>query len=385
MRLKSTLRVFSPLLLTAALGVTHATGAFAADDSEPDLPRSMTWAAYDVGSAGYAEASAIADAFGRKYGTRIRIQPSGSAIGRLQPLLRDRAEVAYLATEAFFASEGVADFGDRRWGPQDLRTLGGRPSSFGIFTAKDANITSMKELKGKRFAYVAGNPSINLKCDALLGAAGLTRDDVDARMFPTYNATMSSLAQGKADASCTTTTPSQLYELAESPRGIRWLEVDPDDEKAWARLRKIAPFLQPYRETVGAGLSEDNPVNIFAYRYPVLTVKADQDEDFVYNYLKAFDETYPMYKDGTAVMGRWKLENAGTPPVDVPFHPGAIKYLKEKGIWTDEMQAWNDKRLARLKALQAAWKDAIAEGKGKSDDAFADIWAKHRQQAIESL
>ena len=129
----------------------------------------------------------------------------------------------------------------------------------------------------------------------------------------------------------------------------------------------------------------ENELERLREEHLVLTVKADQDEDFVYNYLKAFDETYPMYKDGTAVMGRWKLENAGTPPVDVPFHPGAIKYLKEKGIWTDEMQAWNDKRLARLKALQAAWKDAIAEGKGKSDDAFADIWAKHRQQAIESL
>ena len=387
MRSKTLLGALSPLLLTAAFGLAPIASTQAAESGAdaPELPRSMTWSSYDVGSAGYAEASAIADAFGRKFGTRIRIQPSGSSIGRLQPVLKKRAEVGFLATEAFFASEGVADFADRRWGPQNLRTLGGRPSSFGIFTAKDANIRSMQDLKGKRFAYVAGNPSINLKCDALLGAAGLTRDDVDARMFPTYNATMSSLAQGKADASCTTTTPSQLYELAESPRGIHWLEVGPDDEKAWARLRKIAPFLQPYTETVGAGLSEDNPVNIFAYRYPVLVVRADQDEDLVYNFLKAFDQTYPMYKDGTAIMNRWKMDRAGTPPIDVPFHPGAIKYLKEKDIWTDEMQAWNDKRLARLNALRAAWKDAVAEGEGKSDDAFAKIWENHRQKALDSL
>lgn len=383
MRTQRLLTRFSPLLLGAVLGLAPLAAATA--DDKPDLPRSMTWSSYDVGSAGYAEASAIADAFGRKFGTRIRIQPSGSAIGRLQPLLRKRAEVGFLATETFFASEGEADFSDRRWGPQDLRAIAGRPSSFGIFTAKDANITSMQELKGKRFAYVAGNPSINLKCDALLAAAGLTRDDVDARMFPTYNATMSSLAQGKADASCTTTTPSQLYELAESPREIRWLEVDPDNTKAWKRLREIAPFLQPYQESVGAGLSEDNPVDIFAYRYPILVVNADQDADFVYNFLKAFDQTYPMYKDGTAVMDRWKLDKAGTPPIDVPFHPGAIRYLKEKGVWTDDMQAWNDKRLARLNALKAAWKDAVAEGKGKSDDAFAKIWQRHRQKALNAL
>lgn len=379
------LRPLSASALVVACALAPVTGAVAADESKPDLPRSMTWSSYDVGSAGYAEASAIADAFGRKFGTRIRIQPSGSAIGRLQPLLLGRAEVGFLATETFFASEGVADFAQRRWGPQDLRAIAGRPSSFGIFTAKDANITSLEGLKGQRFAYVAGNPSINEKCDALLAFAGMTRDDVDAIMFPTYNAAMSSLAQNKADASCTTTTPSQVYELAESPRGIRWLEVDPNDTEGWARLKKVAPFLQSYTETVGAGLSEDHPVDIFAYRYPVLVVNADEDEDFVYNYLKALDQAYPLYKNGTAVMGRWSLDGAGTPPIDVPFHPGAIKYLKEKGIWTDDMQAWNDRRLSRLNALKAAWKDAVAEGEGKSDDAFAKIWQTHRQEALDAL
>ncbi len=385
MMFKRILRPLSASALVVACALAPVTGAMAADESKPDLPRSMTWSSYDVGSAGYAEASAIADAFGRKFGTRIRIQPSGSAIGRLQPLLLGRAEVGFLATETFFASEGVADFAQRRWGPQDLRAIAGRPSSFGIFTAKDANIKSLKELKGQRFAYVAGNPSINEKCDALLAFAGMTRDDVDAIMFPTYNAAMSSLAQNKADASCTTTTPSQVYELAESPRGIRWLEVDPDDTEGWARLKKVAPFLQSYTETVGAGLSADHPVDIFAYRYPVLVVNADEDEDFVYNYLKALDQAYPLYKNGTAVMGRWSLDGAGTPPIDVPFHPGAIKYLKEKGIWTDDMQAWNDRRLTRLNALKAAWKDAVAEGQGKSDDAFAKIWQTHRQEALDAL
>ena len=92
-----------------------------------------------------------------------------------------------------------------------------------------------------------------------------------------------------------------------------------------------------------------------------------------------------FYKDGTAIMNRWKMDRAGTPPIDVPFHPGAIKYLKEKDIWTDEMQAWNDKRLARLNALRAACKDAVAEGEGESDEAFAKIWETHRQKALDSL
>lgn len=35
-----------------------------------ELPDTMSWTSYDVGSAGYAEASAIADAFGKQYAPR---------------------------------------------------------------------------------------------------------------------------------------------------------------------------------------------------------------------------------------------------------------------------------------------------------------------------
>ena len=378
----SLVRPLTASLCSAALALGVSASVHAAD---PQLPDTMTWSSYDVGSAGYAEASAIADAFGKEYGTRIRIQPSGSAIGRLQPLLSGRADVGFLATETFFAAEGVHDFSTRRWGPQNLRAIAGRPSSIGIFTAKDANIESLADLKGHRFAYVAGNPSINVKCDAILSFAGLTRDDVDAVMFPTYASAMSSLARNEADASCTTTTPSHVYELAESPRGIRWLNMDPSDKEAWKKISGVAPFMASYTETIGAGISKENPVNIVAYRYPVLAVRADTTADEAYNMLKAVDETYPMYKDATAAMPRWDINLSGVPSIDVPFHEGAIRYLKEKGIWTEEHQAWNDARTARLNALLDAWPKAVAEGEGKSDEQFAEIWENHRQKALESL
>ncbi|MFC3103613.1 TAXI family TRAP transporter solute-binding subunit [Salinisphaera aquimarina] len=349
------------------------------------LPSTMTWSSYDVGSAGYAEASAIADAFGKKYGTRVRIQPSGSSIGRLQPVLQKRADFGFLATETYFATEGLFDFAARRWGPQDLRVIAGRPAAFGMPTAKDANIRNLADVKGKRVAFVAGNPSVNVKCDAVLAFAGLTRHDVDARMFPTYGAAMSSMAQGQTDATCTSPTPSQMYELAESPRGIYWVPLPESDTQGWKRVKKVAPFFKSFEETVGAGISKDKPVPLMAYRYPVLVTRADMSEEAVYNFTKALDETFDMYKDATSVMPRWKLSDAGTPPIDAPFHPGAIKYLKEKGIWTDEMQKWNDDRLARLKVLQRAWQKTKSAGEDKSDREFEALWKKNRQAAIAPL
>lgn len=374
----STMRCLAGLSVSVAM-------AFSASTLAQALPDTMTWSSYDVGSAGYAEASAMADAFGKQYGTKVRIQPSGSSIGRLQPVLQKRADVGFLATEAFFAAEGTEDFGKKRWGPQNIRVLAGRPAAFGMPTAKDANINSFADLKGKKIAFVAGNPSVNVKCEAYLGFGGLTLDDVEVVMFPTYGAAMSSIAEGKTDATCTTTTPSQMYELAESPRGLQWLGAPASDTEGWKRMQAIAPFFGPQVETVGAGLSKDKPAELMSYRYPVLTVRADMSADDAYAFVKAMDETFDIYKNATKVMPRWSLNSAGVPPADAAFHDGAIRYLKEKGIWTDAHQKWNDARVKRQEVLIAAWDKTMAQGKDLPEDQFDALWQKNRKAALASL
>jgi len=353
--------------------------------SAAELPSTMTWTAYDVGSQGHSEASAIADAFGKAYNTRIRIQPAGSAIGRLQPLVSGRADYAFLATESFFATEGSYDFSERRWGPQDLRAVAGRPSTFGVPSAADANIHTLDDLRGQRVAYVAGNPSVNVKCDAILAFAGLRRADVEAVMFPTHGAAMSSLVEDRADATCTTTTASQLYELEESSRGIRWVDIPADDEEGWARMNQVAPVFQSFRETIGAGLNEESPANMLAYRYPIIVAMADRDEEEVYQFIKSLDESYDLYRDATAAIHRWAIEDSGVPPIDIPFHPGAIRYMEEKGLWSEEMQTWNDNRLARLEALKQAWDSLLNEEPDLEGDALAERWEARRQEVIGAL
>ncbi|MDL4861010.1 TAXI family TRAP transporter solute-binding subunit [Halomonas elongata] len=374
-------KALSKSLMTVALSAgMSVTGVQASS-----LPDTMIWTAYDVGSQGHSEASAIADAFGKSSGTRIRIQPSGSAVGRVQPLVSGRADYAFLATESFFASEGVHDFSKRRWGPQDLRAVAGRPSSFGVPTAADANIETLKDLKGKRVAYTAGNPSVQVKCDAILAFAGLDRSDVNIVMFPTHQASMSSLVEDRADATCTTTTASQLYELAESPRGIHWVDIPADDKEGWKRMNKVAPVFQPFKETIGAGLSDSSPANMLAYRYPIIVATADKSDDEVYEMIKSLDEDYDLYKNASAAIQRWKISDAGIPPIDIPFHEGAIRYLKEKNVWTDEMQEWNDARVKRLEVLKGAWKSTREEGKGLDEDAFEKLWKDKRQAALSEM
>ncbi|SOH94366.1 TRAP transporter solute receptor, TAXI family [Monaibacterium marinum] len=370
-------------LLRTTIGALMACAALPAMSQE--LPGTMVWTSYDVGSAGYAEASAIADAFGREFGTRVRIQPSGSGIGRLQPLLQGRADYAFLATEAFFLGEGAYDFSTPEWGPHQLRAIAGRPAGITLIAAGDAGINTVEDARGKRIAFVAGNPSVNVKCEAILAFGGLTLDDVEVVMFPTYGSAMSSMTRNESDATCTTPTTSQLYELAESPRGIQYAPLHADNDAGWEQLLEVLPIMSPSEEDVAAGVPEGEITLMAAYRYPVITTTDEKSEDDVYAFIKALDETYDLYKDGTAAMHRWSLDLSGRPAIDVPFHEGAIRYLREIGVWTEEDDAWNERRLARMNALTDAWASFHAENADMAEEDFSEAWMAHRAEVISAL
>ena len=368
----------------SALAAAALLGASGGAQAAGGLPDTMVWSAYDVGSTGYVEASAIADALGKKHGTRIRLQPSGTSIGRLLPLKQKRVSYAWLANELFFAAEGLYEFGQPDWGPQDLRVMLGRTNGFSVVVTKTSGIQSVADLKGKRFAFVPANSSVNIKIDGIFAFAGLTWKDVQVVPFASYAASLKALVEGKADAAGAAPNAAVLYELQSSPNGIAWVPLPADNKAGWEAAQKAVPFLEPFRDTIGAGISEANPGQVMGYRYPMVTIYADASADEVYAVTKAIIDSYDLYKDVNPVMARWHVSKSGTPPMDAAFHEGAIRALKEAKVWTAETQTWQDRTLARQKALQAAWAKATADAKTQNvaADGFAKFWEGYRLKAL---
>jgi TRAP-type uncharacterized transport system substrate-binding protein len=58
-----------------------------------------------------------------------------------------------------------------------------------------------------------------------------------------------------------------------------------------------------------------------------------------YNVVKAFVENIEKFKKIHASFGRITVESLVGPGVTVPYHDGAIRYFKEIGLWTPEMDA----------------------------------------------
>lgn len=366
--------------LTAGLSTAQAQGM-------KNLPDTMIWTAYDVGAAGYVEASAVAEAMGKQYGTRIRLQPSGSSIGRIKPVMDGRAAYGWLANELYFAMDGLYEYAAPDVGPQNLRTLMGRANALSIGVAKDSGIKTLKDLKGRKFAVAKSNTSIYAKTEPILAFAGLTWDDLDLVEYPSYGATVKALIEGKADAGGFAPSSASLREL-EATRGILWMATPPEDKEGWARMRKVVPFVSPIHETVGAGLSDDNPVWMLGYRYPMITCRTETSADETYALTKAVVETFDLYKDVNKVAKRWDVKLAGTPPMDAAMHDGAIRYFKEIGIWNDEHQAWQDGMLKRHAALKKAWDQLLAKTPNASSldiPAMQKLWYPVRTATLASL
>jgi TRAP transporter TAXI family solute receptor len=358
--------------------ISSSAGLLAAGTARAKLPDTSVWTAYDLGASGYAEASGIADAIMKQQSMRVRIIPSGTSIGRLLPLKQARATYGFLANEVYFATEGTYDFATPSWGPQNLRVVLARPAGNALACAGDVSIKSLSDVRGKRIGYVRGNPSVNVKTDAYLAFAGMTRADIDVVWFGSYNAMKTAVINNQLDCFGSVTTSANMREIDASPRGLTYPPFPPENKKGWERLRQVADFFEPRKETAGAGLSSEHPVDLIGLRYPIITTYADTNPDEVHALVKAIDESMDQIRNITGSSENWKPELSGKPPADAPWHEGAIRYLKEKGIWTAEHQAWQDQRLARLKRIQEGWKAAKNGFSGQGDDAWLRHWEKYR-------
>jgi uncharacterized protein len=380
-------------LLTTTLAAVMATGAAYAAD--PELPKSMVWSAYDLGSSGYAEATGIANALKKNYGTRIRIVPAGTSIGRMLPMTTGKVKYGFLANEAFFSAEGTYDFATEQWGPQDIRIVMGRVASVGFAVAGDAGVKEISDLKGKRIGYVKGNPSVNVKNDAYLAFGGVSRADVEVVWFGSYSAMNTALLANQLDAFGSVPGSANMREIEASPRGLYWPQFPADNKEGWKKVKDVVSFAAPALETRGAAMSKDDPKWLVGYRYPMITVyQKAATTDEVYNLIKAIDLSFDDYKNTTSSSADWALEKAARPPYDAPSHEGTIRYMKEKGLWRDEDQAWHDERLARLNTVLEAWEAAQADfhdhrvaekekgNKVDAKEAWPEYWEAARKKAL---
>lgn len=254
-----------------------------------------------------------------------------------------------------FAQEGVFEFGVKEWGPQALQLMLASTSCNGLSlgVAKDTGVKEVKDLRGKRIVE-----------------------------FSSYGAMWKGMVNNEVDAAFASTISGQARELDASPRGLMWPATPAADTAAWARVNKVGPNFYAHKTECGAGgLSKEAPVVMPAYPYPIFMAYNTQPAELIQGVTKSMIAHYADYKDGAHYADGLELKRQNLSWV-LPYHEGAVRALKEAGVWTAAAQAHNDQLLKRQGTLQAAWNEFTKVGAPEDKDAFYKAWIAKRKEAL---
>ncbi|MCX7850450.1 TAXI family TRAP transporter solute-binding subunit [Thermus sp.] len=299
-------------------------------------PRQILFASTEVGTAGYSLLVAWSAEFTAATGVQLRVSP-GATPTLTGWLLEGRVEFASAPlTVLVEALDGEAGY---RPGP--LRVV--YPAiltPWGLMTRGDSPYRRIQDIgPGVRLAWPPFSYFHRI-LDGLLACRGLTREQ--ARLVPVanYSANSRVIAEGGADIAFTSPVSDVNLEVEGNPRGIRWLPVPTAQEdrlclQRWQRAYPLLALVRP----ADVGAQSARGIRMFVIP-SVYYSRADVSEELVYHLVKWLDENHALYRDKHAMARfqtldslRFLVESMG-----VPLHPGTVRYLKEKGLWTAEME-----------------------------------------------
>jgi len=356
-----------------------ATGAMAADVK---LPNQISWTAYGSSSSGYAQSVGIGNMLKKFYNAELRIIPGKNDVSRMTPLKLGQSNICACGIAAYFAQEGVLMFAAKGWGPQHLYNLFNNAGRNGqtAATAATGGIKTPADLKGKRITFVKGAPALNQNMQAFLAFGGLTWNDVHKVEVPGWGQSIEALLNGQADAAWGSTVSSKFAQLVATPQGLHFPVLSHSDKAGWARAHKVAPWWIPSKvETVIAGYKGTVPYDGTNYPYPMFVTTEKIPGDVAYGLTKAVMEHYADIKESGPSMDGYQLK-AQKFDFIFPYHAAAVRYYKEKGVWTKEHDAHNASLLKRQEVLAKAWK--AMQAKSVPDDKLAAEWMKLRAAAL---
>ena len=309
------------LALVMVMLVSFGASAFAA------IPKFMTVGTGSTGGAYYPIGVAIAEVLTSKLGTQATAEVTGGSLDNLRLINDGDCDLGIAqGNNMMDAFNGTGDYVDNAY--ENINALFGGLSKgyFQVVVLENSPIQSMADLKGKKVCMgPAGNAAIIL-ADIVWGKYGFSTNDIKTT-YVAYDDGISQLEDGNVDAVYIQTAipASAIQQLAAGGKGYRLLSVDEAianelcEEYGYFGYGTIA-------STVYDNMKED--VNTM-YVSNMVAVRADLDEDLVYEMTKAIFENLDIIKSSHKAASGLSLENAVR--VSIPMHPGAERYFKEVG------------------------------------------------------
>jgi len=255
---------------------------------------------------------------------------TAGSIANLQLIDGGKSELGFtMADAAWDAYNGLDKFSGKKI---PLRTLAVfYPNRMHVVTVEGTGITRFADLKGKRVSTGAPVSGTEVMSMRLLEAYGLDPNKDVTRERLSVAESVNALKDGKIDALMWVggvPTPS-ITDLAATP-GKKIRLIDHGDGAENMR-KKYGPIYVKNKILANAYPGDDrDTTNVDVWNLLVVPEKAD--EQLVYNIVKTLfekkEELVRVHKDAQFL----SLDNQTSGASPLPFHPGAVRYFKEKGL-----------------------------------------------------
>lgn len=309
----------------------------------------VTFGTMDAGTSTYAVGAALSAVWNGHLPDYTITQQPMQVTGPAFRLLK--ADELDLAITTVWAIHGAYTGEDPFWDTWELNGVApvpinqicsGNDIRYGFFTT-DPSIKTLKDLEGKKVYITQPGAESDIQVKALLKAGGVDYDKITDVSFSSISEVQQGLKEGRAVA--VYWTASTWIQDVATNKAMYAVQISAQEV---AKLNELLPgwgFVESSIDQSEFGLSSG--ASTLAVPFGIY-VREGLDEEIVYNLTKAMYENHeeavtlnPQY------MENWSLDRALI-AIGAPIHTGAIRYFKEAGVWTDEINAQNE----TLKAME---------------------------------
>lgn len=330
--------------------VTLAWAALAPGDAHAQpAVRSVTLGSNQPGSVAYAAASAVAKVVSDAAPVQVVVQPYAGATTYFPILNSGELDFGFVSAPDMVLSyqrDPAPELGGKNPYPHtpNIRlVMRGAPIITTLLVKKDSPINTLNDVKGMRVTAQYPAQLLNHRLIfAYLASAGMSWDDVRQIPVPAVNEGVDAMVQGRADVSLHALNAAKVRE-AHAAVGVRVVSADcsPEGEQ---RLRKIGG-LYPRVIKAGGGAAVDQDTCMIAFDYYLATHRGAPGQ-VIPVVLKALWENAEKLPSFHPFLREWTRERAVDPHVTIPYHPEAIRFYQERGVWSAEMERTQKRLLA---------------------------------------
>jgi TRAP transporter TAXI family solute receptor len=267
-------------------------------------------------------------------GMQATAEVTGGSVANLQLIGTGKPYLAMTMVDAGLdALKGQDKFNGK---PVPVRTLMVMyPNRMHVVTIEGTGISKMADLKGKRVSTGSGGSATEVMAFRVIEAAGLDKDRDMKRERLGVAESGNALKDRKIDAFFWVggLPTAAVSDLAHSP-GVKIKLVDHADLVGKMNQKYGQLYVQDRipKETY-KGMDADNRQ---ATVMNLLVAHQNMDEKTAYNIVKAVFDHIPELIRVHKEAENFKLENQKTAAAGgIPWHPGALRYFKEKGVKLD--------------------------------------------------